>query len=479
MRRGSIIGPLVLIAIGIIFLLRNVWPQIQVMEFLGRNWPYVLIAWGALRLVELFSWKSSGRPLPESGVSGGEWFLIVVLCVFGMGLYAFNRHSGGWWSPAGIRVGGWDIMGDSFDFNYEAKTQKATTKTPKIVIESFRGDAQITGTDSDEVRVTGRKSVRALDTSEADRVSKDSPLEIVTQGDTIIVRSNQERADSRNRITSRLEIAVPRGASIDARGRYGDFDIRDVNGTVEIFSDNAGVRLDNIGGNVKVDLRRSDIIRAVGIKGDVDLRGRGDDIELENIAGTVTINGGYSGSVQLRNLAKPVRYEGVNANFQMERVPGEVRSTISNLFATDVVGPVRVTSSKAKDVELVGFTESAEITLDRGDIELRPGRTPLPKINATTKNGEVNLSLPEKAKFDLRANAGKGDITNDYGENLRVEDLGSRGHKLEGTVGGPGGPVISIQSSRGSITVRKAELLPPPPSPPAAPAPPKPPTRVE
>lgn len=477
MRRGSVIGPLVLIAIGVLFLLRNVWPQIQVMDFVARNWPYILIAWGALRLVELFTWRSSGRPLPESGVSGGEWFLIIMLCFFGMGLYAFNRHAGGWWSPAGIRVGGWDIMGDSFDFNYDVKTQKTTTKAPKIVIESFRGDAQITGTDSDEVRVSGRKSVRALDTAEADRVSKDSPLEIVTQGDTIIIRSNQERADSRNRITSRLEIAVPRGSAIDARGRYGDFDIRDINGTVEIFSDNAGVRLDNIGGNVKVDLRRSDIIRAVGVKGDMDLRGRGDDIELENIAGTVTINGGYSGTVQLRNLAKPVRYEGVNSGFQMERVNGEVRSTISNLFASDVTGPVRVTSDKAKDVELSGFTESAEVTIDRGDIELRPGRTPLPKITATTKNGEVTLSLPDKAKFELRASAGRGDVTNDYGQGLRVEEMGSRGHKMEGVVGGPGGPVISVTANRGSITVRKGDLLPPAPV--APPAPPKPPTRVE
>jgi len=478
MRRGSVIGPLVLIAIGVLFLLRNLWPQIQVMDFVARNWPYILIAWGGLRLVELISWKSSGRPLPENGVSGGEWFLIVTLCIFGMGLYTFNRHAGSWWSPAGIRVGGWDIMGDSFDFNYDVKTQKTTTKTPKIVIESFRGDAQITGTDSDEVRVAGRKSVRALDTAEADRVSKDSPLEIVSQGDTIIIRSNQERADSRNRITSRLEIAVPRGAAIDARGRYGDFDIRDINGTVEIFSDNAGVRLDNLGGNVKVDLRRSDIIRAIGVKGDLDLRGRGDDIELENIAGTVTINGGYSGTIQLRNLAKPVRYEGVNSSFQMERVPGELRSTISNLTATDIVGPIRVTSNKAKDVEITGFTESAEVTIDRGDIDLRPGRMPLPKITANTKNGEVTLSLPEKAKFELRASTGRGDVTNDYGEGLRVEEQGSRGHKLEGVVGGPGGPIIAITSTRGSITVRKGDLLPPLPPPAPMPAP-KPPTRVE
>ena len=62
-----------------------------------------------------------------------------------------------------------------------------------------------------------------------------------------------------------------------------------------VISDNAGVRLQNIGGRVKVDTKKSDIVRATGVKGDVELKGRGRDVELEEIAGQVTINGSYSG----------------------------------------------------------------------------------------------------------------------------------------------------------------------------------------
>jgi DUF4097 and DUF4098 domain-containing protein YvlB len=479
MRRGSVIGPLILIGIGIAFLIRNVWPEIPILDFLARNWPYVLIAWGGLRLVELFTWQASGKPLPVSGVSGGEWTLVVFLCIFGMSLFQFSRRDG-WWSPARLRVGGWEMLGDSFDFNYAMKNLKAPSKTPKIVIESFRGDAQITGTDSDDIRVGGRKSVRAFDNNEANKSDQDSPLEVVTQGDQVIIRLNQERANSRSRITSRIEIAVPRGSSIDARGRYGDFDVRDINGLVEIYSENAGVRLDNIGGNVKVDLRRSDIIRAIGVKGDIELKGRGDDVELENIAGTVIVNGAYSGTVQLRNLAKPVRYEGLNVDFQFEKVPGEVRSTISNLHASNVVGPIRINASKAKDIDLSDFTQSVDITLDRGDIDLRPGRLPLSKVNASTKNGQIEIAIPEKAKFEIKATASRGEVSNDYGDSLRVEGEERRGQTLTGVVGGPGGPSIVLQTSRGAVTVRKGEaLLGPsaplspmnPPSPPSAPRP--------
>jgi hypothetical protein len=479
MRRGSLIGPLILIGIGVAFLIRNVWPEIPILDFLARNWPYILIAWGGLRLIELFTWRSTGKPLPVSGVSGGEWTLVVFLCLFGMTLHQFSRRDT-WWNPARIRVGGWEVLGDNFDFNYTPKTVKATSKTPKIVIESFRGDAQITGAEGDEVRIGGRKSIRAFENADADRADKATPLEVVTQGDQVIIRCNQDRADSRNRVSSRLEILVPRGASIDARGRFGDFDIRDVNGGVEIYSDNAGVRLDNIGGNVKVDLRKSDIIRAIGVKGDVELKGRGDDIELENIQGTVVVNGGYSGTVQFRNLAKPVRYEGINTDFQFEKVPGEVRSTISNLMASNVVGPIRVNSSKAKDVELSDFTQSAEITLDRGDIRLRPGRLPLSRIQATTKNGEVDVAIPDKARFEIRAIASRGETVNDWGDALKVEGEERRGQTLSGQVGGVGGPMIAVQSNRGNVIVRKGEGATIPPAPPMAPpAPPKPVVRVE
>ena len=81
-------------------------------------------------------------------------------------------------------------------------------------------------------------------------------------------------------------LSFPQGSSIEAHGRYGDFDIQGINGNVNINSDNAGVRLENLGGNVQIDTRASDTIRAVDVKGSVELKGRGDDVELRNIART-------------------------------------------------------------------------------------------------------------------------------------------------------------------------------------------------
>ena len=41
------------------------------------------------------------------------------------------------------------------------------------MIESFRGNARITGVDADAVKVTGHKTIRSLDQSGADRANQD------------------------------------------------------------------------------------------------------------------------------------------------------------------------------------------------------------------------------------------------------------------------------------------------------------------
>ena len=56
-------------------------------------------------------------------------------------------------------------------------------------------------------------------------------------------------------MTADLEITAPAGASVQARGRDGDYDINDLQGNVEIESDRAGVRVQNIGGSLRVNVR--------------------------------------------------------------------------------------------------------------------------------------------------------------------------------------------------------------------------------
>src|SRR5262249_41941274 len=274
---------------------------------------------------------------------------------------------------------------------YPLNAAKPVLRAPRIVIESFRGNARIVGNDVNEVRVTGHKTVRSLDQNSANNADRDTPFEIVGDENRVVIRTNQDRVRPDQRFSEDLEMSVPKGASIEAHGRYGDFDISNVDGLIDINSDNAGVRLEKIGGEVRLDLRRSDVIRAVGVKGAIDIKGRGGDIDLENVDGGVTINGSYSGLAEFHALAKPGRFTNSYSEFQAERVTGEARVGIGDISGSNLVGPVRITAMRNKDVRLVDVSNSLEIALERGDIQITAAALPVAKIDARTRTGDVLL----------------------------------------------------------------------------------------
>jgi len=471
--RGSVIGPLILIGFGALFLFRNLWPEVPLVDYISRFWPFLLIAWGGVRLIEVLAWAIMDRPLPRNGVSGGEWMLVFLICVIGGTMYTAHNYSS--WFPTGHMLRRITLnMGEPYEYTL-APGEKPCAKNCRIVIESFRGNAKITGSaDATTVKASGQETVRSFQQSDADSANKQTPLELIAQDGQIIVRTNQDKVGDRVQPTADLDITVPAGSSVEAHGRYGDFDISNITGSVDINSDNAGVRLENIGGNVHVETGKSDVIRAVDIKGSVDLKGRGNDVELQNIAGPVTATGTYVGEIQLRNLEKPVRWDDPVNSVGFEKLPGEIRMGQGELHANNVVGPIRL-KARSPDVELSNFTQSLDLTIDRGDIDLKPGKD-VPKMEVHTRSGDVTLALAPGSKFDLKASTDRGDASNDYGEPLREQEEG-HGATIEGSTGG--GPQIRLETGRGSLTIRKAsaaEIAPPvPPAAPAAPVPPLPP----
>ena len=136
----------------------------------------------------------------------------------------------------------------------------------------------------------------------------------------------------------------------------------------------------------------------------------------------------------------------------MEQIPGEVRLDRGSFTAQNVIGPVTLTTHST-DVSFDGFSAGLDLNVDRGDIEIRPNRAPLGKIAVHATSGNIELSLPEAAKFALNASTERGEIENDFGESLKETSAG-RGAKLEGTVGS--GPDVDLVTNHGTITVRKS-----------------------
>ena len=460
MRRRSFTGPLLLLLIGGLFLWRNLHPEAPIFDIVARFWPFILIAWGLMRLVETVAWHSQGY----GHFTGGEIVLVVLICVAGSGLWAAHEH--------GIRfqTGGLDVFGEQYDYPIAAHAMAIGMK--RVTFENPRGSIKVTGADTQEITVNGRKTIRAWDRGDADRTNDKTPVEIVPEGDRILVRANQDRAPDNQRISDDLEVTVPRGVAVEARGRTGDYEISDTNGDVELAGDRGDVRLARLGGNVHLEIGRSDVIRATDVQGKIDIQGsRGSDLELENIGGAVTVNGAYVGSLEFKNLAKPLVFEGARSTeLRVEGVPGRISMDLSQFSATNLVGPIRLVTN-SRDIKMEQFSESAQIETQRGDINLAPSHVPLPSIEARSGFGRIDLVLPEKASFALEATAERGEALNDYGPQVRQENDG-RTATLKAKVGD--GPTIHLTANRGSVAVRK-EGNPPDPAPAAdkAPKPPK------
>jgi DUF4097 and DUF4098 domain-containing protein YvlB len=380
------------------------------------------------------------RPIPEP--AGFFW---VILILIGLAI---------WGSQNGLRFGNLNapgtigMLGSGFDYGVSANS--STDGVSRLVLDNINGDLTVHGGDGFNVQVTGHKTVRAFSHNEADRADKQSTVHLERQGDSLVLRADQPAHPGMLSISTDLDIAVPRGLNLEVRGR-GDLDIGDMAGTVNVTDSRGDVRLNNIGKDVRVQAARGGLVRTAGVKGSVDIQGRGDDVQLENVDGPVTVNGEFSGTLEFRGLTKPLHFESSHSDFRAEQVPGSITMDLGDLKLDNVVGPVKFRTG-TRDISAVDVANSLELNVDRGDIEVSASKSPLPKMDVHTRNGDVELTLPANAGFDLDGKTGTGEVENDYGSPLESHNDG-RSATIRGRVGS--GPQLAIVTDRGTLSVKK------------------------
>jgi DUF4097 and DUF4098 domain-containing protein YvlB len=443
MRRRSVAGPLILILIGGLFLIYNIRPDVPVASLIAVWWPVLLILWGMIRVAEVTIAYTRGVPY-RGALSGGETVLVVFICLLGAGMYSAHRH--------GFRFGGRGIEMFGQNYDYPVELTQPAGAVRRVVFESLRGNLRVTGGDPQEIRVAGHKSVRAISRGDAEKSNGQTPVQITVEGDAAVVRTNLERVPDNQSISTDLDVMVPRGVSVEVRGSRGDYDITEVSGDVRITGDRSDVRIDKIGGSARVNLRRSDVLHIAGVKGNVDIEGRGGNVELQEIAGQVTISGAYSGTLEFSKLAKPLRFESSSTDLRVAALPGEISMNLGDFTARDVVGPIHLVT-RTKDVRIESFVNELDLETERGDIQLIPNRVPLSRIQARSRAGTIDLTIPPKAIFQLDASTARGDAVNDFGPPIQKATDG-RSASLKGETGK--GPTIHLTTERGGISVRKA-----------------------
>ncbi|HEV3037716.1 MAG TPA: toast rack family protein [Candidatus Angelobacter sp.] len=95
-RRGSMVGAILLIGLGVLFLIGNLRPGLDAWWILARYWPLLLIFIGLGKLWDYYQRRSNPDAANRRWLGGGEVAIILLVALFGIAFTAGRGHVG--WS---------------------------------------------------------------------------------------------------------------------------------------------------------------------------------------------------------------------------------------------------------------------------------------------------------------------------------------------------------------------------------------------
>jgi DUF4097 and DUF4098 domain-containing protein YvlB len=452
-RRHSIVGPLILIVIGGVFLLRNFGYTIPLFPNFVRFWPLLLVLVGLVRLAEYFAARNARRPLP--GLGFGTVFLLVILIAIGAGLSAAFH---------GRNQINWDSLRDNVDmddglmhlfgseYTFDGEMTQPIPAGGAVRISSDRGNITVNNWDQPEVKVVYHKRIFASSKGEADSTNQSTTPRMQAQGTAVEVQVNTEGAGAKG-VASDIELYVPLKADVEVTAHRGDISVTQRAGDVKVISQRGDVTLDQVMGNVNVSTKKGSL-HASNVSGNLAADGRLDDLALDTIAGTVFITADIFGDTRLSKLQKGVTIRTSRTDLQFAKLNGDLMMDSGDLQGDGLEGPISL-STKTKDVNLRNWKGDIHINDDNGDINLESSSAAaLGNLELTTHHGDVHLRLPPKANFQYQVVTRHGDISSDF-ENVQAESH-TGASSATGTVG-KGGVKINVTSDTGDIEISKAE----------------------
>ena len=448
-RRRSLAGPLVLIVIGLLFLLRNFGVHIPVFHLFGRFWPLLLILWGAIRLIEYSMAPRYGYG--RSGLGAGSIILLILIVIFGVTAHETSGYNwNGMRDEIGMDSDFGEMFGNSYSFDDTLEQSFPAKGTLRIV--SDRGSLNIVPSDGQTVRVVVHKKLRASNQDEANKYNEQTKPQISATGGAVLINANTNGAGEHG-VESDLDVFVPREALIDVASKRGDVTINDRKNDVKLAVQRGDVNLNDITGTAEVNIDKGSL-RASKVTGDVNVEGHVDDATLDDIGGGVRLNGDFINDIRLSKIGKTVTFKSPRSDMTVASVPGDLDIDRESVRGNDIAGPSRLVTT-SKSIHLENVSGDVQIETTNGDIEVQAAKKlPVGKMIVTGKHGDITLTLPSNAGFQVDANTRKGDISSDW-DALKVESGGGGASSAKGTIGN-GVSKLQVNSDTGDIRISKS-----------------------
>ncbi len=448
--RRSLTGPLILIVIGMVFLLRNLGVHLPVWHFFGRFWPLLIILWGVIALVEHFAALKHGYR--TRGLGGGGIFLLILIVIFG--LAAHHSSDVNWDAMRDqIQIGD-DDFGGMFGtaYTFDDTLEQAFPAKGSLKIVCDRGAINVTPSEDNTLRVVVHKKLYAKSQEDGNKFNEGSKPQITVTGMSVVLNANTNGAGDHG-VQADMDIFVPKDAAVEIASKRGDVNVHDRAAPLKITVQRGDVALDSIDGSVELNVDKGSV-RAQKIQGPTSIAGRVDDVTLDTINGSVQLNGDFFNDIRLSKITGKVEFKSARSDITLAAVPGDLEISGDALRATDVNGPMRMVT-RSKEIHLEGVTGDLEVENSNGDIEIHPaGKMPMGKMTITGKHGDITLVLPPNAGFQVDATTRKGDITSDFGA-VKVDNSTNGGaSRATGSVGN-GAAKLQINADTGDIRINK------------------------
>jgi DUF4097 and DUF4098 domain-containing protein YvlB len=464
-RSSGIFSGLILLLFGVAFLLHN-YRGFELHRVFFHWWPVFLIALGLIKLYE----RTSTRYEPGAArITAGEIFLVIGLLLL-VGIVAGGEIFADKFPGTHLDFG--DFGRNSYDYDLEVAPKPVAPNT-RITVRATRGDISMRSSDDPEIRVSGKKVIRAWSDNEAVQLADRVSVEVVKNGDGYEIHpTGSNTGDSR--LGFNMEIVVPKKSQLTVRNEKGDVVVSDIAGPVVIDNHNGDVDIRNTIGDVTIDMRHGDV-KVADTKGDIKLAGKGGEVDVTSASGGLTVDGEFYGPIRADKIAKGVRYISQRSDLTLSQLSGHLELASGNLEITDAPGNLQLRTNRY-DVDVENVGGKAKIENRDGTVELRFSSPPKDDIDITNANAIISLSLPASSSFEVTADCHSCDIDSDFsGGTLSKSSTGSADNHLQGKYGTGRATKITLKTSYGNISLRKTSgdsMQPPsPPRVPAAPTP--------
>src|ERR1700733_10013003 len=224
LRRSSILGPLLLVTIGVLFLLQQTGhiERHHLWAWYGRFWPALLVVAGVVLLLEWafdqYAQSDSTEPRYRRRIGGGVFTLLVLLGIAGIISNDIHSHPDHRWLLGDLHLNQDNL--DEFLGDKHESRQSLTHPPPAgagLTVDNPRGDVIVSGTsDDNQIHVEVEKNVYSRSDSEADARAQQLSPKFTTNGNTAslsVPALEGTRAD--------LTITLPPTAAVTITANHG------------------------------------------------------------------------------------------------------------------------------------------------------------------------------------------------------------------------------------------------------------------